>query len=83
MVAAYEETTVPWLTETSGFCAELLFVDRGTGHSVSETVWRDQHALAASRSAAAAIRVDMAAATGSAIRALEEYTLVFSSVRSQ
>ncbi|MGI8333942.1 hypothetical protein ACRYCC_28665 [Actinomadura scrupuli] len=82
MIAAYEDTTVPWLTETSGFCAQRLYVDRGTGRSVSETLWRDAHALAVSRSAAAAVRVDMVAATGSTVRALEEYSLVFSSVRS-
>jgi hypothetical protein len=82
MIRAYEETTVPWLTETSGFCAQQLYVDRGTGWSVSETMWRDQHALAVSRSAAAAVRVDMVAATGSVIRALEEYSLAFCSVRT-
>jgi hypothetical protein len=82
MIAAYEDTTVPWLTETSGFCAQQLYVDRGTGRSISETLWRDPHALAVSRSAAAAVRVDMVAATGSTIRALEEYSLVFASVRS-
>ena len=41
----------------------------------------DPTALAASRSAAAAIRVDAVAATGSAIRAVEEYQLAFTSVR--
>lgn len=81
MIAAYEDATVPWLTETSGFCAQQLYVDRGTGRSVSETVWRDPHALAVSRSAAAAVRVDLVSATGSTIRALEEYSLAFTSVR--
>jgi len=35
--------------------AALLLIDRNTGHSVSETIWLDDKALAASRSAAAAI----------------------------
>jgi hypothetical protein len=81
-IAGYEDLTVPWLGGTSGFCGQLLFVERGLGRSISETVWRDAQALAASRSAAAAIRVEAAAATNSEIRSLEEYCLVFSSIRS-
>jgi quinol monooxygenase YgiN len=80
-VAAFGDTAVPWLADTDGFCSALLLVDRASGHSIVETVWQDQQALAASRSAAAAIRVDTVAATNCAIRAVEEYRLVFSSVR--
>jgi quinol monooxygenase YgiN len=78
-ITAYEDTAVPWLTEADGFTAALVFADRRTGRSISETLWRDREALAASRAAAAAIRVDAVAATGSAIRAVEEYLLAFNS----
>jgi hypothetical protein len=77
VIAGYEDTAVPWLTETPGFVASLLFIDRSTGRSIDETQWEDSVALAASRSAAAAIRADAVAATGGSIRALEEYSLVF------
>jgi heme-degrading monooxygenase HmoA len=77
VVAGYEDAALPWLTETPGFVASLLFIDRSTGRSISETQWKDPAALAASRSAAAAIRADMVAATGSSIRAVEEYSLIF------
>jgi hypothetical protein len=77
VVAGYEDTALPWLTETPGLVASLLFIERSTGRSVSETQCEDSAALAASRSAAAAIRADTVAATGSAIRAVEEYSLVF------
>ncbi|MDT7649858.1 MAG: hypothetical protein QOI36_1264 [Pseudonocardiales bacterium] len=77
VVAGYEDTALPWLTETPGFVALLLFIDRSTGRSINETQWEDSAALAASRSAAAAIRADAVAATGSSIRAVEEYSLVF------
>ena len=80
-VEAYGDTAVPWLADTAGFCAALLLVDRTTGHSISETIWRDAEALAASRSVAAAVRVDTVATTGCVIRAVEEYGLVFSSAR--
>jgi quinol monooxygenase YgiN len=76
-VAGYEDTALPWLTEADGFCSALLFVHRRTGRGVTEVVWRDEAALAASRSAAASIRVDAVAATDAVVRALEEYRLVF------
>jgi hypothetical protein len=77
VVTGYEDTALPWLTETPGFVASLLFIDRSTGRSISETQWENSGALAASRSAAAAIRADVVAATDSSIRAVEEYSLVF------
>jgi heme-degrading monooxygenase HmoA len=80
-VAAFGDVTVPWLADTEGFCSTLLFIDRTSGRSVVETVWRDPEALAASRSAAAAIRVNTVQATNGVIRSVEEYQLVFSSAR--
>ncbi len=80
-VAAFGDVTVPWLADTEGFCSTLLFIDRTSGRSVVETVWRDPEALAASRSAAAAIRVNTVRATNGVIRSVEEYQLVFSSAR--
>jgi hypothetical protein len=81
VMEVYGDTAVPWLAETDGFCGALLLVDRGTGHSISETIWQNPQALAASRSVAAAVRVDTVASTGCVIRAVEEYGLIFSSAR--
>lgn len=80
-VTAFGDVTVPWLADTEGICSTLLFIDRTSGRSVVETVWRDPEALEASRSAAAAIRVDTVRATNGVIRSVEEYQLVFSSAR--
>ena len=80
-VEVFGDTAVPWLAETEGFCSALLLVDHGSGRSISQTVWRDAQALAASRSTAAAVRVDAVAATDCVIRAVEEFSLVFSSAR--
>lgn len=80
-VEAYGDTAVPWLAETEGFCAALLLTDRATGHSISEVIWRNRQALAASRSVAAAVRVETVASTGCVIRAVEEYSLIFNSAR--
>ena len=80
-VEAYGDTTVPWLAETDGFCSTLLLVDEHTGHAISEAVWENQDVLAATRSVAAAVRVETVASTGCAIRAVEEYGLVATSAR--
>jgi hypothetical protein len=79
-IARYEDTAVPWLTETDGFCSAVLLVHRRTGRALTETVWSDAEALAASRSGAASIRADAVTATEAEIRALEEYHLEFSTV---
>jgi hypothetical protein len=80
-VEAYGDTAVPALAETEGFVGSLLLAGQGTGRLISEAVWRNPQALAASRSAAAAVRVEMVESTGCVIRAVDEYGLVFSSAR--
>lgn len=80
-VEAYGDTAVPQLADTDGFCAALLLVDEHLGRLISETLWQTPRALAASRSAAAALRVEAVESTGCAVRAVEEYGLVFNSVR--
>jgi hypothetical protein len=82
-VAAYEYAAVPYLTDSDGFCVAMLCIDRRTGRSIGESVWRDANALAASRSAAAVARLDTVAASASVVRAVEEYRLVFSSVSAR
>jgi len=80
-IEVYGDTAVPLLAETAGFHSALLFADRASGHLISETVWRDPQALAASRSAAAVVRAEAVSATNCVIRAVEEYLQVFSSAR--
>ena len=81
VVEVYEDTVVPWFADAEGFCSSLLLVDRTTGHSVSETLWRTPQALAASRGLAAAVRVETVTTSDCVIRALEEYGLVFDTSR--
>ena len=80
-VAWYGDTAVPMLAETSGFCAALLGTDWDSARLISETVWRDPHALTASRSTATAVEVAAAQATDSLVSAVGEYRLAFSSAR--
>jgi hypothetical protein len=81
-IAWFGDTAVPWLADTDGFRGALLYVDRASGHLISETVWRNPQALAASRSAAEAIQRAAVEATNCEIRAVEEYRLVFSTART-
>ena len=74
-VETHANTAVRWLADAEGFCSALLLVDRNTGHSIGETIWRSPQALAVSRG----VRVDTVASMGCVIRAVEEYGLVFSS----
>jgi hypothetical protein len=80
-VEVYGDTVVPALAETEGFVGSLLLAGQGTGQLISEAIWRNPQALAASRSAAAAARVAMVESAGGVIRAVEEYGLVFNSAR--
>ena len=81
---------VPPLVEAPGFCDALLFADPATGRLISETIWRDLPTRAAAPSVAAIVRAEMPEAevpdevtgdTSAKIGGVEDYTLVFSSVR--
>jgi hypothetical protein len=48
VVEAYRDTAVSRLADTDGFYSALLLVNDRTGRAISETVWRDPAALAAS-----------------------------------
>jgi hypothetical protein len=80
-VEVYGDTAVSWLADTDGFSSALLLVNDSTGDAISETVWRDPEALAASRRVSAEVRAETTAAAGWSIRAVEEYSLFFSSAR--
>ena len=82
VIEAFGDSAVPLLAEDPGFRSALLFADPATGRLVSETVWRDPSARAASPSVAAVIQADVLAEAHCQIRGVEDYSLVFSSARS-
>ena len=82
--AALEEfrnTAVPALMDMPGLCSAQLMTDRATGRSIVVTAWEDMDALAASRSGSAALRASVTAQAHLTVRSVEEYSLVFGSVR--
>lgn len=80
-VAWYGAAAVPLLADTSGFCAALLYADWAAGRLISETVWQDPDALAASRRSATAGEAAAAQGINGVLGASAEYRLVFSSAR--
>ena len=75
------DIAMPSLIETAGFCDALLFADPASGRLISETVWRDGKARATAPDVAAIVRAEVPDEAGGEIRAVEDYALVFSTVR--
>ena len=81
VIEEFRSTGVPALMEMPGLCSAHMMTDRTTGRCIVITAWDDMDALAASRPATARLRADVAAVTHLQVRSVEEYRLVFSSVR--
>ena len=81
VIEEFRNTAVPALTAMAGLCSAHMMTDRATGRCIVITAWDDMDALAASRRATARLRADVAAVTHLQVRSVEEYQLVFSSVR--
>ena len=75
------DIVVPSLLEAPGFCDALLFADPASGRLISETVWRDPGARAAAPSVASIIRTEVPDDASGEIPAVEDYSLVFSSMQ--
>ena len=80
-IETFRSTAVPVLTDMRGLASAQLLTDRTSGRCIVITAWEDAAALAASRADTARQRADAAAAMHLQVRAVEEYTLVFTSVR--
>jgi hypothetical protein len=80
-VEQFRRTAVPVLLDTPALCSVQIATDRTTGRGIVATAWETIEAMGASRSAVARLRATMAAMTGAQVRSVEEYTMVFSSVR--
>ena len=77
----FGDTAVPRLAEVPGFCGALLFAAPASGRLISQTVWRDPSARAASPGVAEMIRAEVLDDEDCEIRAVEDYRLVFNSAR--
>ena len=80
-IQEFRNTGVPSLMDMAGLCSAHVMTDRATGRCLVITAWDDMAALAASRSATARMRASAVAVTHMQVRTVEEYRLVFTSVR--
>ena len=81
VIEEFRNTAVPAFMEMPGMSSAQMMTDRASGRCIVATAWDDLNSLAASRSASARLRANVAAVTHMQVRAVEEYKLVFSSVR--
>ncbi len=81
VIETFGDSAVPWLAECPGFRGALLFADPVSGHLISQTLWQDARARAASPSTAAVLQADLLEAAHCVITAVDDYTLVVSSAR--
>jgi predicted ester cyclase/heme-degrading monooxygenase HmoA len=81
VIEEFRNTAVPAIMDMSGLCSAHLMADRTSGRCIVATAWDDMNVLAASRSGTARLRANMTAVTHLQVRSVEEYKLVFSSVR--
>jgi limonene-1,2-epoxide hydrolase/heme-degrading monooxygenase HmoA len=81
VVEEFRNTAVPQLLDMPGLASAQLMIDRTSGRCIVATAWQDMTALAASRAASARLRADTAANMHMQVRGVEEYTLVFTSIR--
>jgi len=81
LIEEFRNTGVPALMDIPGLCSAHMMADRTTGRCIAITTWENIDAMAASRSATAGLRADAVARTHAQFRSVEEYKLMFSSVR--
>ena len=80
-IEEFRSTAIPALMDMTGLSSAHLLADRATGRCVVVTAWQDTTALAAHRAAIARLRADVSATLHLQVRSVEEYALMFSSVR--
>ena len=81
LIEQFRNTGVPTAMDMPGLCSVQLMVDRAARRGIVATAWEDAQAMAASRSQAAKLRASQTAVMHTEVRSVEEYKLVFSSVR--
>lgn len=80
-IEEFRTSAVPSFMELNGLCSAQLVTDRASHQCVVVTAWQDRAALEANRAATARQRANAAALTHVQVRGVEEYQIMFSSIR--
>jgi hypothetical protein len=81
VIREFRKSEIPEFIATPAICSAQMLTDRVFGQCALVTAWENMAAMAASRSSTARLRATMATVTHTQIRSVEEYKMVFSSVR--
>ncbi|MBT2489209.1 hypothetical protein J7E96_11885 [Streptomyces sp. ISL-96] len=80
LVETFRDTALPKLRGIPGFAGGSLLIDRAKGRATVGAFYTDRNALAASRSAVAAVRAEATAKARVITRSIEEFEVVLTQV---
>ncbi|MGW0313981.1 antibiotic biosynthesis monooxygenase [Streptomyces flavidovirens] len=80
LVETFRNTVLPRLRDLPGFAGTSLLIDRAKGRATVGAFYTDRQALAASRSAAAAVRAEATSQARVITRSIEEFEVVLAQV---
>ncbi|MFD2415986.1 ester cyclase [Amycolatopsis pigmentata] len=81
LVDVFRDTALPRLARIPSLCSAQLLIDRASGHCQAIVAYDSASDLAATRANVARIRSDSMARTHATVRSVQEYTVIFTSVR--
>jgi quinol monooxygenase YgiN len=81
VIAAYQESLMPWWEQTDGFCSNSLMVDRGTGRCAGAVVFDSRKAMAHTRDQFTTLREEFAQRMGMEIVEVAEFDLALAHLR--
>lgn len=80
-IEEFRRAVVPAILNTPAICSVQVAADRTTGRGMVATAWETMDAMAASRPAIARLRASATAVTHAQVHSVEEYRMIFSTVR--
>jgi quinol monooxygenase YgiN len=80
-IELYRSHSLPTLQEADGLCSAQLLADRAVGKLLGVTAWADPGAAEASRAVGEKVRAEAVAKTSMTVKAIEEYSLVSTTVQ--
>lgn len=81
LVDAFRDTALPRLERIPSLCSAQLLIDRASGRCLVIVAYDSTEDLAATRAPVARIRSDSLARTHATVRSMQEFTVIFTSVR--
>jgi heme-degrading monooxygenase HmoA len=80
-IQGFRDTAIPGLVKMPGLCSAQFMADRDTGRCLVIAAYENSETLAASRAGVARLRADTLAKTHATVRSVQEFSLLFTSVR--